>query len=303
MNLLVPYINILGHEDPLFKEYTYGDAGSRARKLKTCLNRGDYVFFHHTYMGKKYITAYYVVDRVISVQDIIQDKNLLAKYRNPHIIEYLSGKTKDKRDNVVLFGDPILSKILEKPLLFNRALAQRLSLNIPFSIIRTDTQSIGSATRNWRNLTNDDVNTLLDAINKNERTDLCLTYALSTDEVSEVIEKDIEAYIKSNPGIIAKNLKLEGRQIDTPVGRIDLLYKDNNGNYLVVELKVGKIGRSAIDQIRRYIHWLKKNTKNEVTGLVICEGVMPYFESELSKIRNIDIFCYGWVLKVSPLGK
>ena len=34
MNLLIPYVNLIGHEDPLFNEYTYGDCSNRAKKLK-----------------------------------------------------------------------------------------------------------------------------------------------------------------------------------------------------------------------------------------------------------------------------
>jgi hypothetical protein len=62
MNLLIPYVYLYGHNDPLFEEFTYGDVKTRARKLRNKLKKGDYVFFHTSMGGKKYITAYYVVD-------------------------------------------------------------------------------------------------------------------------------------------------------------------------------------------------------------------------------------------------
>jgi len=34
MNLLIPYVHLYDHPDPLFEEFTYGDVGARARKLK-----------------------------------------------------------------------------------------------------------------------------------------------------------------------------------------------------------------------------------------------------------------------------
>jgi hypothetical protein len=33
MNLLIAYIHIPGHNDPLLEEFTYGDGDARARKL------------------------------------------------------------------------------------------------------------------------------------------------------------------------------------------------------------------------------------------------------------------------------
>jgi hypothetical protein len=42
MNLLIPYVYLYGHNDPLFEEFTYGDVKTRARKLRNSLKKGDY---------------------------------------------------------------------------------------------------------------------------------------------------------------------------------------------------------------------------------------------------------------------
>lgn len=57
MNILIPYVPIYDHEDPNLEEFTYGNVGSRARKMKNILKIGDYIFFHTTINGKRYITA------------------------------------------------------------------------------------------------------------------------------------------------------------------------------------------------------------------------------------------------------
>ena len=75
---------------------------------------------------------------------------------------------------------------------------------------------------------------------------ICIETILSTDEVTEVIEKDLENFIEKNPNLIGEFLRLEKRQLDTPVGRIDLLFKDKKGDLIVVELKLNRIGRDAI---------------------------------------------------------
>lgn len=294
MNLLIPYLHyahLLGHPDPLFKEFTYGDAGQRARRLRNDLKNGDYIFFHTGVGGEKYITAYYIVDRIMDTAMAIKDKNIIAKYINPHILE---GKWRNEDDDVIVFGDPITSKILERPLLFNKTLSKKLSLNIPFPKGRTETQAISSATRAWRELTDENVKVLLKAIKLSEKEGVDIETILSTDEVTEIIEKDIEKFVEKNTGLIGKTLRLIGRQLDTPVGRIDMLFEDKKGNPTVVELKLNKIGRDAINQLRKYMNWVKKETKRKIVGAIICEGVMPAFEEDFKKLKDIKIFCYGW---------
>jgi hypothetical protein len=195
MNLLIPYVHLYNHPYPLFEEFTYGDSGARARKLKNNLEKEDYVFFHTSIGGKKYITAYYVVDRVLDTAEAIKDRNIVANYKNPHISEFLSGERTDKDDDVVLFGDPITSRIIEKALIFDKTLAEKLSLNIKFPKGKTETQAIGSATRAWRELTDKDVEVLLEATKSSEKEGVGIDTILSTDEVTEIIEKDIETYI------------------------------------------------------------------------------------------------------------
>jgi len=298
MNLLIPYVYLYDHPDPAFDEFTYGDSGARSRKLKNDLAQGDYIFFHTSILGKKYITAYYVIDRVLDTTVAGKDRNIVSKFKNPHITEYLAGARKGADGDVVMFGDPITSRVLDRPLLFNKALAERLSLGIGFADDRSDTQCIGSATRAWRELTGEDVDVLLQTIAENPP--MPTDAVLSTDEVMEIIEKDIEGFIEKNPGIIGESVTLDRRQLNTSVGRIDLLFKDKKGDFIVVELKLNQIGRDAVSQIQRYMDWLRKETKKNVTGVLVCKGVMPAFEADFTKLKNIKILCYGWQLKLYP---
>jgi hypothetical protein len=296
MNLLVPYIFLYDHRDPLFEEFTYGDAGIRGKKIKK-LKRDDYLFFSTTIRGKKYITAYYVVDRVLDIDDVVKDKNIMAKYKNPHITEYPS---KERRDECIVFGDPISSRNLETPLLFDRKLSDKLSLEIKFKPQLTETQVIGSATRNWRELTDKDVETILNDIKQNEENMLAFETVLSTDEVLEIVEKHLENFIVKTPSLIGNSLKLKGRQIAISVGRIDLLFEDKNSLPVVVELKIGEIGREAVKQVNKYMNWISKETGKEAKGIIVCKGVMPAFEDDIKILKNIKVFCYGWQLKIYP---
>lgn len=296
---LIPYAHLPYHVDPLFEEFTYGDVDRRAGIMKRKFRRGDCVFFHIGREGRKYITAYYVVDRVLYTVEAAKDKSIVAKYKNPHLTEFFEFGDPDRPD-AILFGDPSISRVLEKPLLFDRTLTEKLSLNIKFHKGKTETQAIGSATRAWRKLTEEDIQVILaEAISSREKDKLSLGI-LSTGEVRELIEKDIERFVAENSGLIGKSIKSKGRQLDTSVGRIDLLFEDKTGNLIVVELKLGRIGREAIGQLKRYMEWAKQGNKKEVTGVIVCEGVMPAFEDDFKKLKDIKIFCYGWQLAVKP---
>ncbi|MHB1377128.1 MAG: hypothetical protein ACYCXB_06865, partial [Candidatus Humimicrobiaceae bacterium] len=131
MNLLIPYVNIIDHQDPLLKEFTYGNIGQGGAKLNNTLSNGDYIFFHTSLNNKKYITAYYVVDRVLKTEEAVKDKRILAKFKNPHIPEFLNGNI--HKDDYIVFGDNIFSKVFDRPLPFNKELASKLSLNIKFT--------------------------------------------------------------------------------------------------------------------------------------------------------------------------
>lgn len=296
MNLLIPYVYIPWHNDPFLEEFTYSDFDARAKKLKKDVRKGDYLFFHATIRSKKYISSYYVVDRTLDAIKARRDKNILAKYKNPHLFS----PDDYERDEAIVFGDPIESRVLKRPLPFDKALAQKLSLGIKFPKGKTETQVIGSATRPWRGLTDKDVDILIKEIEKIDvvRPETILT----TDEVKEVIEKDIEGFIEKNPDLIGKSLKLKHRQLGIPpVGIIDLFFEDKKGNPIIVELKLDQIGRDAINQLRRYMNYIKKEYKKETKGVVVCKGGMPAFEKDFKKLKkNIKIFCYGWQLKVYP---
>jgi RecB family endonuclease NucS len=101
---------------------------------------------------------------------------------------------------------------------------------------------------------------------------------------------------------LGDSLKLVKRQFDAAdVGRIDLIFEDEKGKKIVVELKLNRIGRDALNQLRRYMKYLEKQTKGEVEGVIVCKGVMPAFEEEFGNLKKIKILKYGWNLEIVPI--
>jgi hypothetical protein len=86
----------------------------------------------------------------------------MSKFKSPHIARWLAGERNP--DDVMVFGDSLLSRVLNNPLPFNRKLTERLALNIRFPKGRLESRVIADATREWRELRDEDLRILLRAI-------------------------------------------------------------------------------------------------------------------------------------------
>jgi len=97
---------------------------------------------------------------------------------------------------------------------------------------------------------------------------------------TEILERNLEDIIARDVQKLDPHLKLVSRQKVTDVGRIDLLCR--NADYVVVELKKSKAGSSIIDQISRYMGWVKKNMAEkegrDVRGIIVVGKKDTYLE-------------------------
>jgi RecB family endonuclease NucS len=75
-----------------------------------------------------------------------------------------------------------------------------------------------------------------------------------------------------------------------------LIFKDQSGDLVLVEVKLGRIGRDATSQLKRYLRDLRRDTNRNVRGIIVGSGIMPAYEADLSKQKDIDIYVYGWQL-------
>ena len=289
-NYLIPYVDprkIGGHEDPLLEEFTYGDINIRGKMLRDKVGKGDYLFFHTNRKGKQVITAYYVVEKVMSIEDAKNDELIVSKYRNPHLF-----RDGTYNYDTIVFGNPIYSKILKHPFTINMPILDKLSRK-PKSISRP-----------WVKLNNEDVNFLLDEINKYEKQSFLKDTFLSSSEVEQLLEEDIESFIESNPQALDKNLRKFKRQYVLKSGdRVDLLLKDEE-DLVVVEIKKGSIGREAFNQIMKYLKEVKSEFNCKVRGVIVCSDVLPIFEDFfLKKVEEVKIkvYLYSWKFNLRPL--
>lgn len=300
INYLITYTPLKGHKDPDFKQLIYGDSGTRGENLKNKLSKGSYLFFHTKIGSEKYITCYIVIDKVISSKRAQADPVITCDAQF---------------DDWVFIGDKCLSKRLRKPLPFNKALADKLSININFDDLvgnkRTQVQIIGSATRSQRELNVNDVNTLLDEISKRESNSKVentneVQYHLyfydegeeiiPFDEVHQVKENEIQKLILKCPQIIEEGIKVIDYEKVLPDGdRLDLLLEDLNGNLIVAELKGPDcLSDSIPTQIASYIRDIEREFPGRhIRKMIICDGkVSPRLQKACESL-GIEIVVYG----------
>ena len=89
------------------------------------------------------------------------------------------------------------------------------------------------------------------------------------------IEKAIESSYAEHTDLLhtlEPGLECQGRQVETPIGRIDLLCRGADGKYVVIEIKANEANDAVFGQILRYIGWIHRNFENgedNVRGIIL----------------------------------
>ena len=101
--------------------------------------------------------------------------------------------------------------------------------------------------------------------------------------------------------INGKSLKLytdefgrDGVEYPTEVGPIDILAVDNDGNFVVFELKLSRGADRALGQILRYMGWIERKLANgkKVMGVIVAKHVDKKLKYAASITPTITLFEY-----------
>ena len=105
---------------------------------------------------------------------------------------------------------------------------------------------------------------------------------LTADESLEIkrrqVEKAIELSYAEHEDLLhtlERGLKFVDRQVETPVGRIDLLCRAADGQFVVVEIKAQEVRDAAFGQILRYMGWVNQQMSEAdqtVRGILLAGG-------------------------------
>ncbi len=102
---------------------------------------------------------------------------------------------------------------------------------------------------------------------------------LSQEETATLRRLQIEKAIESSYAehtdllhILEPGLEYQARQVETPIGRMDLLCRGTDGKHVVIEIKANEAGDAVFGQILRYMGWIHRNFEdgeNNVRGIIL----------------------------------
>lgn len=114
---------------------------------------------------------------------------------------------------------------------------------------------------------------------------------------SYIRESVLEDFLVKNLSLIEAGLKFVSRQVDVPGGFIDILAKDINGMYCIIELKTSE-DKSIVWQSIHYPAEIKKKYNiNDVRMITVAPKYSKHIYEALKSLGNIEIFDYE--IKVS----
>lgn len=138
-------------------------------------------------------------------------------------------------------------------------------------------------------------------------------------QIGALLEEDLRRYIASLPTLETAfgseyrgyrlyrepDGQITGELYDTKVvGQIDLLYQNDNGDLLVIELKrTDDTSDKAVGQIARYIGWIQENLAKgkKVEGLLIARSASEELKYAVKALKNCKLFTYEIQFKFTPI--
>lgn len=101
-----------GHVDPNFTQLIYGNNEKNGTIFRNNVSLGSYVFFNTRIGDKRYITAYFYVEKILR--------------KGEHDLEIAALTCDAKDDDVIMIGSRTLSKVLTIPLLLDKELMMKI---------------------------------------------------------------------------------------------------------------------------------------------------------------------------------
>lgn len=288
-------------DDPNFMEFSYGSRHEGKRLLT--LTKGDTLFFHTKIYKKRYITAFYEVENVLTANDAKNDVIIKGFYKNPHLSTDVS-----EVNEAIVFGNTVFSKVLDNPLELTHDLLNELSNKPNLNNKQEYQDAMTSALRTMKALNVADVEMLRQEVINCQSLSKLTDTLLLTEEVQQIKESDIQKFLVQHPQKLGSELDLIKSEYHLPSGkRIDILLENtNSGVKTVVEIKQGDIGRKDIEQLIGYMKELGSITGDKgINGILVCKGILPYFVEEIEKITNtndrIKIITFAWKFSLKEL--
>ncbi len=117
-------------------------------------------------------------------------------------------------------------------------------------------------------------------------------------DITYITERIMEDAIVAKPDLLEDGLEVIARQYEVQTGRIDILGRGKDNDLVVIELKMGRGSREALEQLHRYLDVIKEKLPENVNvrGIIGIEYGNEDLElaSKSTKYR-IDVKTFGHI--------
>ena len=135
---------------------------------------------------------------------------------------------------------------------------------------------------------------LTDLIEKGDLVEEEIIEEQAVTEFAISIEKDLQIYLSNRLTEIEEGLTLVSREYKTEAGFIDILCKDKNSDYVIIETKAGKAKDAALGQILGYIGALKASGVTEtIRGILVAADFDSRLLYAAKALTNITLTKYN----------
>lgn len=134
--------------------------------------------------------------------------------------------------------------------------------------------------------------------NRTQNTSKSYSYQFSSEKV---LEDELTAQLEAGRNVFGIPLKIYqrkgeyGRQYIIPIGRLDLLTEDENGNLYIIELKKDSGYGDVYKQITSYIDWFQENRRKKnqkVFGIICLNNPSKKLINQVKKDARVRLFEY-----------
>jgi hypothetical protein len=125
---------------------------------------------------------------------------------------------------------------------------------------------------------------------QNNRTNTLKAALVQKTQRGRLTEINLEEFVIHQLEEIESGLVLENRQLHTDAGRLDLLCKDRDGLYVVVELKRSQGTDQVVGQILRYMGWVHEHYRTDkVRGIIIVGKKDQALSYAIKAVTNVQV--------------
>lgn len=173
--------------------------------------------------------------------------------------------------------------------------------------------SIGIATQGPSYLSNHDLKIIIDkantftddelmAVHQKLVKDKAIIFAHANNfkRKNRILEENLEDFTIDQISQLEDGLKVIGRQVATSAGRIDILCQDKDDNFVVVELKRGRISDQVVGQLSRYMGWVKENKAHDskkVRGIIVASEADKNLDYALKANSQMELKTFALSFK------